>query len=387
MKIKIFCIIFLLLPAIVYAQGDSATRYKEMEKALNRLKARKQTAPTVKPEAKPSARNEFLRQSERKKAIEETLRKITIELTFQYLFAVRGKQEFDLVDPDTLEKMSRLYYPIEGKMPIFKGEIGFLSKIFIGGRYGSSNLHKKTCTDEDWGFWDWHNGQWSYIEYQITKQVTKPSLELFDVNLYYRLLDFDEKAIKQRKSSYSKEEGSIFDFLLVDRLSFDVFAGYQSLKGRYKMMDPMLEASRIVGGTWWYAINLPADIGLDSFYRINYKGPRFGFRTEGSKGKFTTKLSFAYALLKTEAHGWWNLRDFSFWHTGRNGYGLDVDLETTYKFTPHLLGGMGFICIFSRQEKLKYSGIQPGFTFSDLDMVRNAENIIYSPSVILKFIW
>lgn len=260
-----------------------------------------------------------------------------------------------------------------------------MPKISIGVRYGNSNFNKKICSDEDWGFWGLHNGVNKYIEYQITKQDSKSKVEHLDLNFYYRLLDFDEDLVRQIRSSSQKR--TIFDELLIERLSLDIFAGYQSQKGRYNMLDPMTEYWRIVDGTLWYATGLPSDVGLDSFYEVHYKGPRFGIRAEGSRGKVTTRCSLAYALLTTEAYGWWNIRDYTFEQEGENGYGLDIETEMTYKFNSNFSFGLGFDYFFHRQKKLKESGNLAGSVYSGLDIIRNVDSKIYSPSIILKYIW
>ena len=155
------------------------------------------------------------------------------------------------------------------------------------------------------------------------------------------------------------------------------------------MIDPLREWLFFDEGAWYYVTGLPANFGLDSFYKIEYKGPRLGLRAIGSKGKVTTKVWFAYAWLETEAYGWWNLRNLAYWQKGKNGYGIDLGLETTYSFTPWLSMGLGFNYFCYRQEKLKMYAVEAGIPWWEgyQDRIRNADSEIYGPSFILKFIW
>lgn len=328
---------------------------------------------------------------EREIVMEETLKKITIELAIEFGFPIYGNQQFELFNDynsdGVQEKVSRLEYPHQGAMLIFKGEVGFLSKFFLGGRYASSDFRKKPCSDEDWNIWDpsWGYGSDEYIDYQISRQMCKSEVEFFDLNLYYRLIDFDENQVKERR--LESKGDTIFDYLLVNRLSLDIFTGYQQQKGRYGMIDPMTEFLFYDEGTWYYLTGLPADIGLDSFYKICYKGPRLGLRAEGSKGKVTTRVRFAYAWLKTEAHGWWNLRELAYWQSGRNGSGVDMGFEVTYAFTPSLSIGMGFNYLANWQKELKLFAIEDGTPWPAGPTVKNADSQIYGPSFILKYNW
>lgn len=326
---------------------------------------------------------------ERERVINKTLNRI--ELTLEFGFATQGEQSFELYndyDGDgDLDKVSRLEYPHQGEMLILKGEVGFLSGFSIGGRFGSSSFSKRLCSDEDWHVWDptWPYGTDNYVDYQITKQKSESKAEFFDVNLYYRLIDLDEDEVKRIR--LSSEESTVFDYLMIDSLSLDVFAGYQQQKGRYRMIDPMTEYLLYDEGSWYYIAGFPQDIGLDSFYKIKYRGPRLGVRAEGSKGKFTTRVRLAYAWLKTKAYGWWNLRDLTFWQTGDEGYGIDTGFEVTYSFTPSLSAGLGYNYFYSHEGRLELSAIEAGTPWPAGAEVRNANSKIYGPSFILRYIW
>jgi len=334
---------------------------------------------------------------EREMAIDDTLR--WIEFTLEYGFATLGQQTFEVfgdVDGDgDQEIISRLEYPHRGGILIAKGEAGPWFGFSIGGRFGNSEITRELCSDEDWYLYDdvgWGPPDYGtdfIVEYQITRQMSESKVEFFDLNLYYRLIDLDEDEMEEIR--LSSEKNNIFDYLEIDNFSLDVFGGYQQQKGRYRSLDPMTEFLRIDEGTLYYLTGAPFYIGLDSFYKIEYKGPRLGFRVEASKGKFTTRLGCAYALLKTKAYGWWNVRNYAFWQTGKKkGYGIDVGVEMTYEFTPHLSAGLGFNYIYLRQQRLKETGVyylNPAWNYDDLDIIRNANSKIYGPSFILKFSW
>ncbi|MCX5702854.1 MAG: hypothetical protein NTW64_07835 [Candidatus Omnitrophica bacterium] len=406
MKVKFLSIILIVVPSIAYAQSYPIVRATMMEQALAGMGAQMKNLPiesqkiptqdiqryyVPEPVVRPKTYAADKKMNVKKnKVVEKSLRDITIELALEYMFAAQGKQVFEVVDSQG-GLISRLTFPNEGQMLILKAEAGFRNKFFLSGRYGNSQFSKKICSDEDWNlpidppdplFGD-------NLDYQITRQDSKPKVEIFDVNLYYRLLDLDKDKAKQEGLSSGKMK--IFENLMVDKLSFDIFVGYQQQKGRYSMIDPWREYLIFDGGIWYsYEDLLPADIGLDSFYKIEYKGPRLGIRTQGSRGKFTTKLRFAYAWLETKAYGWWNMREYSFWQSGTRGYGIDTGLEVDYSFFRSFSIGVGFNYLYCRQKKLKESGVMEvpsHYEYYDEDIIRNANSEIYGPSFILKYIW
>ena len=376
-KIILSLVLFLIIPFCSPINNIWASSLDERKQAVNEVLNRR-------------SHQENIAKEKRAAKIEKTLRDISLELTFEYAFSAQGEQSFELLN-EAGGRASKLTYPIKGQMFIVKGELGFFSKFFLGGRFSSSDFKKTINSDEDWDFVDDHNGIPDVdIEYQITKQGCESKVEFFDLNLYYRLLDFKEDPAKHGRLSAT--EDTLFDNLLIDRLSLDIFAGYQRYKGRYAMVDPFLEALRIVDGERWEAEGLPADVGLNSPYKISYEGPRFGFRAKGSKGKFTTQLSFAYSqVLKTEAYGYWNLRPggLIFWQKGSNGYGLDFACEIIYSFTPSFSAGLGYNSLYFKQRKVKMYAEEAGVPWWEgfQDRIRNAESEIYYPSVIFKYIW
>jgi len=306
------------------------------------------------------------------------------------MFSVHGDQRFevwdDVVGNEDQEKISRLIYPYRGSMTVFNGELGFRDKFFLGGRYGNSQFAREICTDEDWNFWAMHNSELKWVDYQVSRQDSRPKVEFFDINLYYRLLDLDGEKIRPG-SSYSRDK-EILDAYLANALSFDVLVGYQSQKGRYPMMDPMHSIYRLVEGEPWYALGYPADIGLNSFYKISYQGPRVGFRVDGTVGKLNARVNFAGSLLKTKAFGWWNRRDYSFWQTGEGlGYGLDLGTELIYALTPYFSLGLGYDFLYRIQNKLKESGVESGAVYDNLDIIQNAKSKLYGPKLVFRFIW
>jgi len=137
----------------------------------------------------------------------------------------------------------------------------------------------------------------------------------------------------------------------------------------------------------YQTVSIPYN-SLNSFYKIKYYGPRLGLRAGGSRGKFSSSLSFAYSWLSTDAFGWWNLRNYPFWQKGNNGYGMEAEVEVTYQLTSHFSAGLGFNYISLRQKNMTESGYNSTTPFyKDLDIIRNANSDIYGPSVILKYIW
>jgi len=371
-KVILFLSVFLILPVILFAQETPEERDAYLEGYLNTLAEEDIPAvektpaqPPVMKQPAPAPSSE-----ERASAIERALRNLHIELAIEYMGYVTGKQTFEVVN-DVGQRISRLSYPHSGGMYIGKGELRLLPRLSVGGRYGNSNFRKTTCTDTDW------------LPAIATDRVWMESnsdsdikIELYDINLYLRLLDFDRE-----NTELGSSDMSVLNNWKADKLSVDIFSGYQKQEGRYGMINLVdtIEDYQTAG--------VPYN-SLDSFYKIKYYGPRLGLRAAGSYGKFSSKLSFAYAWLSTDAFGWWNLRKYPFWQNGRNGYGLETEVEVTYQLTSHLSAGLGFNYISLRQKNMTESGYNSTTPFyKDLDIIRNVNSDIYGPSVILKYIW
>ncbi|MBD3264122.1 MAG: hypothetical protein GF375_03360 [Candidatus Omnitrophica bacterium] len=313
----------------------------------------------------------------RGRVIKKALDDMVFEVSFSYMIPY-GEQKFSIISETSGRKISELTYPIKGGIFIVNGEVNLGPKISVGGRYGSSNFRSTTCSDEDWGFWAMHNGAPEYIDYQITEQKCESNMEFFDINLYYRLYKWNKEDINK----------DVRDFFEIDEVSLDVFAGYQEQSGTYRMKDPFTEYKRYVNGAWWQLDGLPLYAGLDSFYKIKYKGPRAGLRLEGALNKrLFSRLSFAYSWLETNARGWWNLRDYSFWQEGDGGYAINFNIEAFYRLNPNWFLGMAFVYTDYRQDEMKESGTQPGFDYTDADIVRDVNCRIYGPAFQVGFMW
>lgn len=312
-------------------------------------------------------------EQERKKGIEALLNNIEIELALDYQ-RIDGEQLFTVLTSQGA-RLSQLTYPIDGDMITLRGEVRFHPKFSFGINYGSSNFKENTCSDEDWNFLGVHNFEIKTIEYQITEQNCKSEMEIFDINLYWNFLNL----------KHGSEEKS---YNSADNASFDLFVGYHQQKGRYTMKDPMTQYLRVVDDVLWQAIGLPLYQGLDSPYKVKYSGPQLGIRLKGEKGKLSTVMSAGYAWIKTTAHGWWNLRSYSFTQKSTNlGHALMYDVNTRYDFYEDWYLGLGYRCIEYTQEKLKESGAQPGDAYNDLDIIRDVNNKIYGPYFTIGLIW
>ncbi len=313
-------------------------------------------------------------EGKRDQAMESTMRFFQMDITLEYLFS-DGKQQFVVINPDG-SNLSRLKYPNEGRIPVVKGEVK-AGRFALGGRLGGIALDRENSTDEDWGLpFDIDNdGMDEPTDYNIATQSTKSSVRFWDANLYYTLLD---------NLSPEQEARQIW---LLDRFSLDIFGGYQWFRGRYAMVDPEESFFILADDQWYYDAGLPANEGLDSPYKITYQGPRGGLRVTGVKGRVTTKLSVALAHLKTKAHGYWNLRDYNFWQYGKDGFGVDIQAESTYALTRHWSLGIGYDFFGLYQKKMKETGILPGSEYYDEDMIRDANNQVYGVSLLLKYIW
>ena len=373
-KVVLVLAAFFILPVILFAQEAPEERDAYLEGYLNTLTqedipAAEETLaqPPVMKQPAPVSVSE-----ERTSAIERALRNLHIELAIEYIGYVTGKQTFEVIN-EAGQRISRLSYPHSGGMYIGKGELRLLPRLSVGGRYGNSNFRKTTCTDTDW------------LPAIATDRVWMESnsdsdikIELYDINLYLRLLDFDKE-----NAELGSSDMAVLNNWKADKLSVDIFGGYQKQEGRYGMINLVdtIENYQTTG--------IPYN-SLNSFYKIKYYGPRMGLRAAGSYEKFSSKLSFAYAWLSTDAFGWWNLRKYSFWQNGKNGYGMEAEVEVTYQLTSHFSAGLGFNYISLRQKNLTETGIyadNPGNNYKDLDIIRNANSDIYGPSVILKYIW
>jgi hypothetical protein len=375
-------LIFVSLPSFSRAQSDfippgedAQERLDMMEADLDRMVQDTNNFDQLVPVQGPPP-------LEREEKITATMRNIAVEITLEFLFT-QGNQTFEVIDETTGARISKLDYPLRGEIPIIKGEVTFLPRVSVGGKFATSTLRKKQSSDEDWDFWGWHNAVWSHIDYQVTNQYSKSKVEFYDLNLYYNLFD----SVRDSPESLAASRSKAYNNFLIDDFSLDVFGGYQSYRGRYRTFDPMTQSLRFVGGSWWYDTTLPADIGLDSFYKIEYKGPRLGLRAAGSKGKVTTKINLSGAWLTTKAYGYWNLRDYYFSQTGKNGLGMALEIQTAYALTPSFSCGFGYDFYSYTQKKLKESGAYPGFSYSDADIIRNADCKVYGPKLLFKYIW
>lgn len=391
MKIRVFSLIFMFFPTLLYAEINPNARLAQINQILditesaiyshsyptnslnlnteNRLPANLETASTIVPLNQPQ--NDPA-QKKRNSVIEKALSSLEISLDFEYSFGLKGGQTFEIIDSRG-RRISKLHYSHRGQMYTFKGEAKILPQLFIAGRYGSSNFKKSNSTDTNW-----QPATRPDIWFESHSR-TKTALEISDLNFYYRIFDLNTENI--RGNVWLKD---LFDYFKIgnknDKITFDLLAGYQWQKGRYGMTN-LVDTME-----WWVPVNNPIN-GQDSFYKIVYRGPRLGFRTQATSGKFSTKIAFAYSLLSTKAYGWWNTTTNIFEQHGKNGYGFDLALELDYEFTPHLLGGVGFNYLLRKQKNLKESANQPGLVYDDLDIVRNTDSSLYGPSIILRYIW
>ena len=384
---KIATLVFLALiliyfPSFSQAQSDYILQGKDAQERLDMMEADldRITRDANNFDQSVSAQSPEL--SEREEKITATMRGIAVEISLEFLFT-QGNQVFEVIDETTGERISKLDYPLKGEIPIIKGEVTFLPRVSVGGKFATSTLRKQQCSDEDWNIPMIIGGVPKTVDYQITNQYSESKVEFYDLNLYYNLFNSSLDSPGDMSSSRKK----VYSNVLIDSLSFDVFGGYQSYRGRYRMVDPMTQYLLFFDGSWWYDPSLPADIGLDSFYKIEYKGPRLGLRVAGSKGKVTTKISLSGAWLSTKASGYWNIRDFSFSQSGNNGLGIALEIQAAYALTPSFSCGFGYDFYSYSQKKLKESGKQPAGTFNDLDIIRNADCKIYGPKLLFKYIW
>jgi len=389
--VSVFVLSLLFLaPSLLFAQGDNSKNQRVLasaekrnlviERSLDYCEKQKQVNGSQK--EVNSSIDRYSRQHKSKDIInKEKSRSKIIELAVAYAFAVQGQQTFEVVLDGY--KISELKYPQRGQMVTYNGEIHLTPRFSIGGKYGNSIFKNTTCTDSDW-FLGYIGPDLVYIPdvWLQSNLENKAKVEIYDLNFYYRLVNLS----RGREEQFYGFDSDLSKYSLpedLDSLSFDIFFGYQRQKGRYGMSE----------GVWrliyWTPVDIPID-GVDSFYKVDYQGPRLGVRAEGSLGKLITTFSFAYAWLKTKGYGWWNLREYEFEQVGSNGYGLDFAIDLSYKLTPHLSAGIGFTYATLNQRKLKESGIQriPSYySFEDLDIIRNLDNVIYAPFVVLKGTW
>jgi len=306
---------------------------------------------------------------------ETLLKKELLELSVQLMFATHGEQTFDVIDGNEF-LISRLKFSQRGQAMIFKGELHILPRLSIGGRFSSSRvlqMKDSTSTDTDWQ--DTTGG----LVWTESTDTCKTEVTFFDANIYGRLLNLE-------KGKYEDFTDKLSDFLLAgkdSRLTVDIFGGYQYQKGRYGLYDATDTVNNYV------PVNDKV-LGHDSFYKVFYRGPRLGARGEYSYNRFSTRLSFAYAWLKTNSHGWWNMRDYPWQqgNSGYSGYGVDLEAEFEYQFTKHVSGGFGYNYMIRRQHKLKESGHEAGKEgYSNLDIIRNVNNTLYGPTVFVRVAW
>jgi len=364
---KLFLVIFFFLPAVLSAQVNPALRYTEMDRALSSLEAKtaKATASPVQPQG--SFWKILFNNNERQSVIEQALRNIEIDISFQESIG-RGEQVFEVVDTDG-SKISRLLYPQRGSIFTGNAELRLFPRFSFGGSLGSSRFRNTVATDTDWQS-DIQPGVW-----WESNSDCKARVDTYNVNLYFRLLDLKDITIAQEMREYLNLEQ-------VDEFTFDIFTGYERFKGRYRMTN-----GRDTVENWVPVTNAAFD-GLDSFYKVQYQGPRLGLRMGMKVNKwFSTRFAFSYAWLKTEAYGWWNLRDYQFWQKGASGEGLTYNLEFLVHLTPHWYVGAGYFYSCHKQRRMIEYGREAAATYDDVDIIRNVNNRLYGPTFKVGCNW
>jgi hypothetical protein len=357
---------------------------EEKPEELQREIVARQEAPAEKGEAedKPPSRVLTKSESSPKKVIwpyyeaeepqpqETGIKDAKFELSAGTIFT-KGEQGFKVIDLQG-KKISELKYPFGGQLFMASAEVRPHPKFSIGGRYATSHFRHTTSSDEDWDINP-------LVSYQITRQNTECEMQFWDANLYYRLLDLDRDKLNEEVAKH----------LVLDRLYLDILGGYQWHESSYTMIDPLLSyIFQLIDGSWWQFTGLPADVGLEASYAVEYQGPRLGLRLGGSKGdKFSSRLSVSYAWIDTDATGWWNLRRYHFWQQGSDGYALNVDVEGIYHPTPDWFISAGFFYALHEERKLTESGVQPGFKYKDWDIIRDVRNTTYGPFIKIGYRW
>jgi hypothetical protein len=312
-------------------------------------------------------RNDYPVSGIRQKVIAQALRDAALTVSLEY-FCVQGAQSFEVFN-SAGERISRLYYPHKGTMVMTHADIQLTRRWAIGGSYGNSRLARSTAIDTDWIpsitpdiWWESH----SEVQTQLQK---------YNINLYYRLFDADD-------ISLGRSARDTFSIQQIDKFFFDVLFGYQELKGRYETSD-LVDTVQ-----WWSSVNEPYD-GLDSFYKVHYRGPRAGFRSGLSVNDFVSlRTSLAYSWLKTQAHGWWNMRNYHFWEQGLGkGKGTDFLVELSFQLTPQWFLGLNYNYSFYSQKKLEESGDNNGSRYTDEGIIRDVNNKLFGPGFVIGCKW
>lgn len=298
----------------------------------------------------------------RESVMEQILSKLEIEVALKYFFA-HGPQNFQ-VGQDGLWR-SRLVFPRRGGMVFYSGEIKY-PPFSIGGTYGHSFFDKTTCTDTDWDL------TFSPEVWLESNSRCAPQTQAWDINFYYRLLE------QKKSEGMDTEKKEVLEILRVDDIALDIFGGYQQEKGHYRMNDGIQTVDEYV------PVRIPFP-DLDSFFKIEYQGPRLGCRVEGSKGKLSSRLTFAYAWLEANGYGWWNLRPRQFWLKHGKGYNVDFNLDLAYDLTSNLSVGAGYKYMFSETKGGRYQFLDPGDPLVDLDAWQESTSTLCGFTLMVKY--
>jgi len=292
----------------------------------------------------------------------ENTKRDLFDVTLELLTSAHGQQTFDVIDENE-NLISRLKFPHRGQAMILKGELYMLPRLSLGGRWCSTSflqLSNANSTDTDW------KEATGDLVWQESNDSTKTEVSFSDINLYARVLKLEKGVGKN------------------SRLSLDLFGGYQYQKSCYNMQDMTTTVSNYVPVS-------SKEEGHDSFYKIIYRGPRLGTRGEYAYNRFSVRLSFAYAWLKTNATALWNLRNYPFFQHGDgfDGYGVDLNAELIYQITKNISGGFGYNYMTRRQHKMRESGTDNtgNGPYSESDIIRNANSTLYGPSVFVRVNW
>ena len=334
-----------------------------------------------KPVIKESKHNEIKEEKPvRKRIIEEELDKWQLEVSIGYEY-VDVEQEFSVINSANGQRISRLTYPAKGEIPAIKAEVSINDKFSISGRYAGNDLDTDTCSDEDWNIPVTYSGSTVNVDYQRTKQRLKSSIEMFDLDVYYKLFEESKDQKNQEKLFFTK----LAD---VDRFSVELMAGYHQKKGTYIMTDPVSEHLLYFSNSWWTVVPIPYSSGLNSYYNIKYQGPKIGLRFKTQqKDKFISSFSIAYSHFRTKAYAYWNLRNYYFNQYGKNGNGLFLNANIRWFITPDWFCDIGYNYRRYRQKKMKESGNIDGYIYNDEDIIRDVDAKIHGPTIAIGYKW
>lgn len=252
-KLKVFCALLLLFPAMVYAQADNALRDKAIEETLSSLETKTATETEAKGYSKRFTFNDTY---------------LNLGLDFGYIHGNTAK--------DFNHHTSELEFPMDNWM--VGGSLG------LGWKDLAFNTEIWAPLEEDAGFKmkdkDWIDG----VLVSYTKSRADMDAIIWDSNLRY---DFYKNTIPKNIK--------VFTFLRAAEIKIGALLGYRYERFDFDMYDLYYDVD-LLGGRQGQTLYQGQKVLT---YKIKYSLPYLGLATDISHKKGGVSMNIKYAISPT----------------------------------------------------------------------------------------